>query len=137
MGSRTAILACLLVSVAYGQKTPAPAQAEGSQARVWNGNLVDATKTECGVEVSGTAQKGACPVDFQTNTFALMLPDGRALKLDEGGNEKAAEALKKSRNGGKVLFDYWKSGKVSKQIRARATGSLTGEVLNVETIRID
>ena len=137
MGSRSVIWACLVFSVAHVQNTPPSAQVEGSQPRVWSGNLVDASNTECSVEVAGAAQKGACPVGFQTTAFALMLPDGRTVKLDEGGNEKAMEALKKSRNGGKVLFDYWKSGKVSKQIRARATGALTSDVLNVETIRVD
>jgi hypothetical protein len=134
MGWRFALIAFLLFSMARGQSPP---QVEGSQPRLWNGNLIEASKTACSVEVAGAAQKGACPVSVQTTEFALVLPDGRLLKLDEGGNQKAIEALRKSRNGSKAVFDYWKSGKTSKQIRARAMGTLTGDVLNVETIRID
>jgi hypothetical protein len=120
--------------VARGQD---PQQVEGSQPRLWNGNLVDADKEACSVEVAGAVQKGACPVSVQTTEFALVLPEGRLLKFDEGGNQKAMEALKKSRDGSKAVFGYWKSGKISKQIRARAMGTLTSDVLNVETIRID
>ena len=134
MRCRSAIIAFLLLSVAQGQN---PQQVEGSQPRLWNGNLADADKTACSVEVAGAVQKGACPVSVQTTEFALVLSDGRLLKLDEGGNQKAMEALKKSRDGSKAVFGYWKSGKISKQIRARAMGSLTSDVLNVESIRID
>jgi hypothetical protein len=123
-----------LLSIAGGGNAQ---QTENSQPRLWNGNLVDADKAACSVEVTGAAQKGTCPVNMQTSEFALILPDGRSLKLDAGGNQKAVEALKKSRSGSKAVFDYWKSGKTSRQIRARVMGTLTSEVLNVETIRID
>jgi hypothetical protein len=134
MARRSAIVALLLLSIAGAGNAQ---QTESSQPRLWNGNLVDADKTACSVEVTGAVQKGTCPVSMQTTEFALVLPDGRSLKLDAGGNQKAVEALKKSRSGSKAVFDYWKSGKISRQIRARVMGTLTSEVLNVETIRID
>jgi hypothetical protein len=134
MGRRSIIIALVLFSMARGQNRQ---QVEGSQPRLWNGNLLDANKAACSVEVAGAVQKGACPVSVQTTEFALVLPDGRLLKLDAGGNQKAVDALKKSRNGSRAVFDYWKSGKISKQIRASAMGTLTSDVLNVETIRID
>jgi hypothetical protein len=134
MGRRSIIIALFLFSVARGQT---PQQVEGSQPRLWNGNLLDADKAACSVEVAGAVPKGACPVSVRTTEFALMLPDGRLLKFDEGGNQKAVDALKKSRSGSKAVFDYWKSGKTSKQISARAMGTLTSDVLNVESVRID
>ena len=134
MKLRSTIVALLVFSILRGQN---PQQVEGSQPRLWNGNLLDASKTACSVEVTRAAQQGTCPVSMQTTKFALALTDGRSLKLDEGGNQKAVEALKRSRNGSKAVFDYWKSGKISKQIRARIMGILTSEVLNVESIRID
>jgi hypothetical protein len=66
-----------------------------------------------------------------------VLPDGRALKLDEGGDGKALDALKKSGNGSKAVFDYWRSGEASKTIRARVMSTLISEVLKVETIPMD
>ena len=72
-----------------------------------------------------------------TTNFALKLADGKFVKFDEGGNTKAIDALRKSRQGSKIVFNYWKSGRASRAIKARVTGTLTSDTLNVEAIRFD
>lgn len=74
---------------------------------------------------------------MRTTNFGLTLPDGKLVKFDEGGNAKAVDALRKSRKGSKIVFNYWKSGKMSAVVKARVTGTLTSDTLNVDTISID
>jgi hypothetical protein len=74
---------------------------------------------------------------MQTANFALRLADGKYLKFDEGGNTKAMDALRKGRQGSKIVFNYWRSGKASKSIRARVSGTLTSDTLNVDAIKVD
>ena len=104
---------------------------------MWSGTLVDATRTTCGPEVERAVTPGTCPVSMGTTNFALKLADGKFVKFDEGGNTKAIDALRKSRQGSKIVFNYWKSGRASRAIKARVTGTLTSDTLNVEAIRVD
>ena len=113
------------------------AETVGSETHTWNGMLVDATRTNCGPAAERAVISGGCPVSMQTANFALRLGDGKVLKFDEGGNTKAMDALRKSRHGSKTVIDYWKTGKVSKATKARVIGALTGDTLNVETIKVE
>jgi hypothetical protein len=122
---------------AFSQQSSAPAQTVGSETRNWSGALVDATRTNCGAEVEHGVKPGTCPVSVCTTTFGLMLADGKFVKFDEGGNSKAVEALRKSSKASKIVFNYWRTGKTARAIKARVTGSLTSETLNAESVKID
>ncbi len=37
----------------------------------------------------------------------------------------------------KIVFNYWRTGKTASAIKARVTGTLTSDILNVESVRID
>jgi hypothetical protein len=133
------ILTGLVFSAVVAAQPPTNAQAQnvGSETRAWTATLVDATRTNCGAEVERAAPAGSCPVSMRTTSFGIILPDGKSLRFDEGGNAKAVDALRKSRKGSKSVFDYWKTGKTSNVVKARVTGTLTSDTLNVETIKID
>jgi hypothetical protein len=117
--------------------TNAPMQNVDSETHTWTGTLVDATRINCGPEVERAAPAGACPVSVRTTNFGIILSDGKSLRFDEGGNAKAVDALRKSRKGSKSVFNYWKTGKTSNVVKARVTGTLTSDTLNVEAIKID
>ncbi|MCU1257398.1 MAG: hypothetical protein JWO80_283, partial [Bryobacterales bacterium] len=55
----------------------------------------------------------------------------------EGGNSKAADALRTSKKGSRIAIEYWRTGKTSAAVKAQVTGSLTGDTLNVNSIRIE
>jgi hypothetical protein len=135
---RAFLLAALIGGSSLAAQTPAaPTPARGSQVQTWDGQLVDAVKTNCSVEVSAAYRGVVCPVSMQSTSMGLMLADGKFVKFDEGGNAKATEALKKSRKGSKTVAEYWRTGKTSSQIKARVTGTLTSDTLNVDSIRIE
>jgi hypothetical protein len=124
------------MALAQPRSTGKP-EAVGSETHTWNGVLIDATRTNCGAVAERAVTPGSCPVSMHTTNFALKLTDGQFVKFDEGGNTKAVYALRKSRHGSKIVFDYWKTGKVSKALRATVTGTLTSDTLNVESIKVD
>lgn len=98
---------------------------------------MDVGRSSCGVEASGAAPSGLCPVSVATANFGFVTADGKMLKLDEGGNAKAMDALKKGKKASKALTDYWRTGKASRQLLATVTGTLTADTLNVDTIRVE
>ena len=59
-------------------------------AETWNGRLIDAN---CYDQQSGQKNMGACVPTSATSSFAISV-QGKIYKLDEGGNTKAAAALK-------------------------------------------
>jgi hypothetical protein len=63
-----------------------------------------------------------CAVNCAKSGFALVTADGKFLKFDESGNAKTLAALKKSAK--------------EKDLKAKATGTVSGDVLNVETIEL-
>jgi hypothetical protein len=130
--TRTILLAASLLLV----KT-AGAQLTGSVPQRFTGTLFDAARASCSVETAGSSTPGTCPVGVCTASFGVRLQDGKLYKLDEGGNTKAAEALRKSRRGSQSVLSYWRSGKASQPVTARISGTLTSETLNVDTIAID
>jgi hypothetical protein len=130
------IFAAVAFSV-LGPPQPATPQTVGSESRTFSGILVDAVNTNCGIEVERAAAKGTCPASFRTTNFGLALAMGKQLKFDEAGNAKVIQALRSSKKGAKALFDYWRTGKATTTVRARAVGTLTSDTLNLESIRID
>jgi hypothetical protein len=114
-----------------------PPQTTESGVQAWSGALIDATRTDCGPEVSHAVAAGTCPVSMRTKDFGLKLRDGKFVKLDEGGNAKALDALRRSRKASKIVFEYWKSGKASQVVKAQVTGTLTSDTLNVDSIKIE
>jgi hypothetical protein len=122
---------------AFPQQSSVPAQTVGSETRNWSGALVDATRMDCGAEAEHAVKPGTCPVSMCTASFGLMLADGKFVKFDEGGNSKAVEALRKSSKASKIVFNYWRTGKTASAIKARVTGTLTSDTLNVESVKID
>ena len=113
------------------------AQTVGSEVRDWSGELIDVIRTNCGPETERAVPEGVCPVSMRTTNFGLLLSGGKVVKFDEGGNTKALAALRRSRKGAKVVFDYWRTGKVAVPVRARATGALTSDTLNLDSIRVE
>ena len=134
---KSIVILSLYAFSAFPQQSSAPAQTVGSETRNWSGALVDATRTDCGAEAEHGIKPGTCPVSVCTATFGLMLADGKFVKFDEGGNSKAVEALRRSSKASKIVFNYWRTGKTARAIKARVTGSLTSETLNVESVKID
>lgn len=125
------------ICLASGDSFTARAQLTGSMTQTFSGSLFDASKESCSVEVAGSSSPGTCPINFCTLNFGVRLRDGKLYKLDEGGNQKAAAALRKSKNGSKHVLGYWKTGKASKPVTARITGTLTSDTLNADSVVID
>ena len=90
-------------------------------AETWSGTLVDAACT--------ADKKAECAPTSATTSFALVLADGKTVKLDAGGNSKAADALKNS-------ADRSKSPASKTTVTAKVTGSLSDDTIKVETIDV-
>lgn len=114
-----------------------PPPSPESDTHVFTGTLFDAARHDCGSEVHNVQPSGMCPAGVNTKDFGISQADGKFIKFDEGGNAKAAAALKTSKKGSKIAFDYWRTGKTAAPIKAQATGTLTSDTLNVTSIKID
>src|SRR5438477_4177457 len=128
------VVALALVMAA---QQPASRQTGVSQSQSFTGVLTDTQNTSCGIEVAKAVPKGACPASFGATNFGLALEGGKSIKFDEAGNARVIDALRRSKKGAKALFDYWRTGKATTTVRARAVGTLTGDTLNLESIQID
>jgi hypothetical protein len=137
MSITQALLISAFTLTAFAQNPPAAAQRTDSGTHTFTGNLLDAARTNCGAEVERAGAPGTCPVSMRTSNFGLMMPEGKFVKFDEGGNTKAVDALRKSRKGSKIVFDYWRIGKTSRLVKARVTGTLTSDTLNVDSITVE
>jgi len=92
-------------------------------AETWSGTLVDAA---CTTDKKSSAE---CAPTSATTSFALVLADGKAVKLDASGNSKAADAVKNS-------ADRSKNPDSKTAVTAKVTGSLSGDTIKVETIDV-
>ncbi len=63
-----------------------------------------------------------CALNCAKSGYGLVTADGKFLKFDEAGNAKALTTLKKSTK--------------EKDLKAKVTGTLAGDVLKVETIEL-
>jgi hypothetical protein len=82
----------------------------------WTGRLVDAA---CKVSSQGDSSMASCPVTSATHLFAIELADAKVLIFDASGNEKAADAIKRTQKTDPP---------------ATVTGSLDGQMVRVERI---
>src|ERR1051326_2491322 len=88
-------------------------------AETWNGTLVDVMCK--GKDLAGHTRK--CAVGCAKSGFAVVLSDGRFLKLDEGGNAKALAALK--------------SIEKEKDLKVKVAGKLEGETIQVDSLALE
>jgi hypothetical protein len=65
----------------------------------------------------------SCALQCSKGGYGVITTDGKFLRFDEAGNEKALEALKKSEK--------------NDHLRATVTGTLEGETITVSSIALD
>ena len=83
-----------------------------------NGTLVDVMCR--GKDLSSHTTK--CAVSCAKSGYGLVLPDGKFVKFDEGGNAKALAALK--------------STDKEKELKAKVSGALDGDVVKVSSLEL-
>lgn len=64
-----------------------------------------------------------CAIGCAKSGFGVVTSDGRFVKLDEAGNAKALAALKAS--------------KKEKDLKAKVTGEMDGDLIKVETLELE
>ena len=85
----------------------------------WNGTLVDVMCK--GKDLASHTKK--CALGCAKSGFAVVLSDGRFLKLDEGGNSKALAALQATAK--------------EKDLKVKVSGKLEGETIQVDSLELD
>lgn len=88
-------------------------------AETWNGSLVDVMCKD--KDLAGHPTK--CAISCAKSGFGLVLADGKFAKFDEAGNAKALAALKATDK--------------EKDLKAKVTGTMDGEIIQVESIAIE
>jgi hypothetical protein len=88
-------------------------------AETWNGTLVDVMCK--GKDLASHTKK--CALGCAKSGFAVVLADGRFLKLDEGGNGKALAALKATDK--------------EKDLKVKVNGKLDGETIQVDSLELE
>ena len=88
-------------------------------AESFNGTLVDVMCK--GKDLAGHTRK--CALSCAKSGFAVVLSDGKFLKLDEGGNAKALAALKSSEK--------------EKDLKVKVEGKLDGETIQVDSLALE
>src|SRR5882724_2483505 len=88
----------------------------GAFAESWSGTLVDVMCK--GKDLAGHTTK--CAVSCAKSGYGLVLADGKFVKFDESGNAKALAALK--------------STSKEKDLKAKVSGALDGDVVRVSSI---
>src|SRR6266436_5202509 len=90
----------------------------GAFAESWSGTLVDVMCK--GKDLAGHTTK--CAVGCAKSGYGLVLADGKFMKFDEAGNAKALAALKATSK--------------EKDLKAKVTGTLDGETVQVQSVEI-
>ena len=88
-------------------------------AESFNGTLVDVMCK--GKDLASHTRK--CALGCAKSGFAVVLSDGKFLKLDEGGNAKALAALKSSVK--------------EKDLKVKVDGKLDGETIQVDSLALE
>ncbi len=88
-------------------------------AETWSGTLVDVMCK--GKDLASHTTK--CALGCAKSGFAVVLSDGRFLKLDEGGNAKALGALKATSK--------------EKDLKVKVNGKLEGETIQVDSLSLE
>ena len=88
-------------------------------AETWNGTLVDVMCKNQDLASHTTK----CAVRCAKSGYGLVLADGKFVKFDESGNAKALAALKATSK--------------EKDLKAKVTGTLDGETVQVESVVLE
>jgi len=92
--------------------------AANALAESWTGTVVDVMCK--GRDLANHTRD--CAIKCAKGGFGLVLPDGKFVKFDEAGNAKALAALKASTK--------------EKDLKAKVTGTLAGDLVKVESIEL-
>jgi hypothetical protein len=87
-------------------------------AETWTGTLVDVMCKD--KDLAGHTTK--CAIGCAKSGYGLVLPDGKFVKFNEKGNAKALAALKATSK--------------EKDLKAKITGRLDGDIVNVEAVEL-
>lgn len=87
-------------------------------AESWTGTVVDVMCK--GKDLASHTRQ--CALNCAKSGFGLVLADGKFVKFDESGNAKTLAALKTSTR--------------EKDVKAKVTGSLSGEIIKVEALEL-
>jgi hypothetical protein len=87
-------------------------------AETWNGTLVDAMCKKQDLASHTTK----CAISCAKSGYGLVLADGKFVKFDEAGNAKALAALKATNK--------------EKELKAKVTGTLDGDSVQVESVEL-
>ena len=87
-------------------------------AETWSGTLVDVMCK--GKDLANHTKQ--CALNCAKSGFGLVLSDGKFVKFDEAGNSKAVAALKATDK--------------EKDLKAKVTGKMEGDLIQVESIDI-
>jgi hypothetical protein len=89
-----------------------------ASAENWTGTLID---TMCkGKDAANHTRQ--CALGCAKGGYGLVLSDGKFVKFDETGNAKALAALKASNK--------------DKELKAKVTGKLDGDLIEVESVEL-
>jgi hypothetical protein len=88
-------------------------------AETWNGTLVDVMCKNQDLASHTTK----CAIGCSKSGYGLVLADGKFVKFDEAGNAKALAALKATSK--------------EKDLKAKVTGTLDGETVQVESVTLE
>ena len=88
-------------------------------AETWSGTLVDVNCKK--QDLAGHTTK--CAISCAKSGYGLVLADGKFVKFDEAGNAKALAALKATTK--------------EKDLKAKVTGTLDGETVQVESVALE
>ena len=87
-----------------------------AMAETWTGTVVDVMCK--GKDLASHTRE--CAVNCAKGGFGLVLADGKFVKFDEGGNARTLGQLKKLNR--------------EKDLKAKVTGELTGDVIKVQQV---
>lgn len=87
-------------------------------AEIFTGTIVDVMCK--GKDLAGHTRD--CSLKCAKGGFGLVLSDGKFLKFDESGNARTLKVLKEATK--------------EKDLKAKVTGALAGEVVKVQTIEL-
>jgi hypothetical protein len=88
-------------------------------AETWNGTLVDVMCKN--KDLAGHTTK--CAIGCAKSGYGLVLSDGKFVKFDETGNSKALAVLKATSK--------------EKELKAKVTGTLDGDTVQVESVELE
>lgn len=83
-------------------------------AESWSGKLIDANCKASGSSSQSQNESATCAPTASTKVFAIQTPDGKVYRLDNSGNSKAEEMIKKDPNRTNVTVNGTLEGQMVK-----------------------